>query len=123
MPATIEVAGKKLAVRGASLSTVGDWPQLTLTTGGDACSGGSAATGEMHVELTWFDKAKPEVSQVSLGGSLLPQAIDQTYDKKKIKVTPAPPTAAGDVTLDADIKVNGYPVKLAGKVTATVCPK
>lgn len=122
MPATIEIAGKKLAVRGASLSTVGDWPQLVLTTGGDACSG-NAATGEMRVELTWFDKAKPAVSQVSLGGSLLPAAIDQTYDKKKITVTPAPPTAPGDVTLEANIQVNGYPVKLAGKVTAVVCPK
>ena len=122
MAATIEVAGKKLAVRGASLSTVGDWPQLTLTTGGDACSGGTAASGEMRVELTWFDKAKPEVSQVSLGGSLLPAAIDQTYDKKKIKVTPAPPVGSGEIEIHADIVVNGYPVKLAGKVVAAHCP-
>ena len=109
-------------MRGASVSKIGDWPQLVLTTGGDACSG-SGSTGEMRVELTWFDAAKPGVSQVSLGGSLLPAAIDQTYDKKKITITPAPPTAPGDITLAADIEVNGYPVKLAGKVAAVACPK
>ena len=123
MPATLEVAGKKLPVRGARLSMVGSWPQLELTTGGESCKHvPHEQDSELRITLTWFDKAKPEVSQVSLAGTRVKNLMDQTYDKKKITVKPTPPVA-GELALHADIKVMEYPVKLDGKVTAVACPK
>jgi hypothetical protein len=123
MPATLEVAGKKLPIRGARLSMVGTWPQLELTTGGESCKHvPHEQESELRITLTWFDKAKPEVSQVSLAGTRIKNVMDQTYDKKKITVKPTPPLA-GEITLKADIKVMEYPVKLDGKVTAVACPK
>ena len=120
--ATIEIAGKKLAVRGAQLRKVGDWPELQLTTGGETCERKSGEqSGEFTVSFTWFKPEAP-VSQVSLGGTLLPNKMDQTFDKKKLVVKPAPP-AAGEVEIHGDIKVMDYPVKIDGKVTAVECPK
>ncbi len=122
-PATIEIAGKKLAVRGAVFSMVGDWPSLELTTGGETCDHKAyEAPSDFRVSLTWFKKDDPNVSQVSLGGQLLPNKMDQTFDKKKLTVKPVP-SGPGQVELHGDIKVMDYPVKLEGKVTAVVCPK
>lgn len=121
--ATIEIAGKKLPVRGARVSAVGDWPQLELTTGGESCQQvPHQQDSELRVTLTWFKKDKPEVSQVSLAGTKIKNVMDQTYDKKKIVVKPAPPVP-GPIELHADIKVMEYPVKIDGKVTAVACPK
>ena len=121
--ATIEIAGKKLPVRGARVSAVGDWPQLELTTGGESCERVPRQQDSgLRVTLTWFKKDKPEVSQVSLAGTQIKNVMDQTYDKKKIVVKPAPPVP-GPVEIHADIKVMEYPVKIDGKVTAVACPK
>lgn len=123
MPATIEIAGKKLPIRFAKLDVSGNWPSLDLYTGGEACKHVPfAQDSEMRVSLTWFDKTKPEVSQVSIGGSILNDAADQTFDKKKLTITPMP-LAPGELAIKGDITVTGYPVKLDGKVTAVVCPK
>jgi hypothetical protein len=123
MPATIDVAGKKLAIRGARLSKVGDWPQLTLTTGAEGCkSVAFAREGDLKVELTWMKKDDPAPKQVSLGGAILKQTSDQRFDPKKLTIKPAPPVA-GEIEIKADIVVGGYPVKLDGKVTAVECPK
>jgi hypothetical protein len=122
-PATIEIAGKKLAVRSAVYSMVGDWPSLELRTGGESCANKAyEVPSEFRISLTWFKKDDPAVSQVSLGGGLLPNQSDQTFDKKKLTVKPVP-SGAGPVELHGDIKVMDYPVKLDGKVTAVVCPK
>jgi hypothetical protein len=121
--ATIEIAGKKLPVRGARVSAVGDWPQLELTTGGEGCQQvPHQQDSALRVTLTWFKKDKPEVSQVSLAGTAIKNVMDQTYDKKKVVVKPAP-AVAGPVEVHADIKVMEYPVKIDGKVTAVACPK
>ncbi len=121
MPATIEVAGKKLPVRGAQISSNGGgWVHLKLTTGPETCK--SWQSGEMSVEISWKEKADKDPFQVSLGGSLLKQSADQTFDKKKITVKPTP-VAPGEIEIAGDIEVMKYPVKLAGKVTAVECPK
>jgi hypothetical protein len=123
MPATIEIAGKKLPIRFAKLDISRDWPSLDLYTGGEACKQVPfAQDSELHVSLTWFDKAKPDVSQIAISGSILNDAADQTFDKKKLTVTPMP-LAPGELEIKGDVTVNGYPVKLDGKVTAVVCPK
>jgi hypothetical protein len=122
MAGTIEIAGKKLPIRFAKLDTSRDWPSLDLYTGGEACKQVPfSPSSELHVALTWFDKAKPEVSQVQIGGSVLGDAVGQTFDKKKLKISPMP-LAAGEIELAGDIVINEYPVKLDGKVTAVVCP-
>lgn len=123
MAGTIEIAGKKLPIRFAKLDTSRDWPSLRLYTGGEACKQVAfSPPSELTVDLTWFDKAKPEVSQVTIGGSIIGDAIDQTFDKTKLTVTPHP-LAPGEIELAGDLVVNNFPVKLAGKVTAVVCPK
>jgi len=123
MAGTIEIAGKKLPIRFAKLDVSREWPSLELYTGGEACKPVAyAPSSELRVYLTWFDKAKPEVSQIAIGGSILGDAADQTFDKAKLTVTPMP-LAPGELEIAGDIVVNNYPVKLAGKVTAVVCPK
>ena len=124
MPATLDVAGKKLPIRGAFLSQIGDWPELRLTTGSEGCTQVAfAPPGELEITLTWMTAGKPTVGQVTLGGSVIGNiGGDQTFDKAKLVVTPGPPQA-GEVTLHGDIKANGYPVKLDGKVTVVACPK
>jgi hypothetical protein len=123
MPATIEIAGKKLPIRGARIDKIGDWPQLVLTTGGEGCKQVAyQRDGDFRVELTWMKPNDPSVSQVSLGGLLLKQASDQTFDKKQLTVKPAP-LAPGELEIKADIVVMKYPVKIEGKVTAVACPK
>jgi hypothetical protein len=123
MPATIEIAGKKLPIRSAVFSMSGDWPSLELRTGGETCA---RKSGEKHsefdVSLTWFKKGDPNVSQVSLGGEILPNKMDQTFDKKKLVVKPTP-SGPGEIEIHGDIKVMDYPVKIDGKVTAVVCAK
>ena len=123
MAGTIEIAGKKLPIRFAKLDISRDWPSLELYTGGEACKQVPfTPSSELRVYLTWFDKAKPEVSQATIGGSIIGDASDQTFDKTKLTVTPRP-LAPGELELSGDIVVSGYPVKLSGKVTAVVCPK
>ncbi|MBX3161240.1 MAG: hypothetical protein KF773_35085 [Deltaproteobacteria bacterium] len=119
--ATIEIAGKKLAIRTALLEKTGDWPVLRLFTGGEGCKPVAfAPPSDLSVDLVWF---KPEkIGQVTLGGRLIGQKMDQTFDPAKVRVTPAPPVA-GEVALDIDATVSGYPVKVTGKVTAVACPK
>lgn len=121
MPATLEVAGKKLPVRGAQISSSGSgWVHLKLTTGPETCK--SWSSGELSVEISWKSKDDKEPFQVSLGGTLLKQSADQTFDKKKLTVKPTP-VAPGEIEIAGDIEVMKYPVKLAGKVTAVECPK
>ncbi|MBA3452692.1 MAG: hypothetical protein H0T42_06355 [Deltaproteobacteria bacterium] len=123
MAGTIEIAGVKLPVRFAKLDTSRDWPKLELYTGAEACKDVAfAPRSELEVALTWFDKAKPEVGQVTIDGSILGNLADQTFDEKKLTVTPFP-LAPGEIEITGDIVVSNYPVKLAGKVTAVVCPK
>lgn len=123
MPATLEIAGKKLAIRGARLTKVGDWPQLSLTTGGEACKPAAGAVeGELRVELTWMKKDDPVPGQITLGGSIMKPVMDQRFDRKKLSIKPAPPVA-GEVEIKGDIVAGGYPVKLDGKVTVVECPK
>jgi hypothetical protein len=52
---------------------------------------------------------------------MLPQASDQTFDKKKITVDPAPPDKIEQVKIHADVVVNKYPLKIDGTVTPVVC--
>lgn len=120
MPATIEIAGKKLPVRGAQISSSGDWVHLKLTTGAETCK--TWKTGELSVEISWKSKTDAEPFQVSLGGTLLKQSADQTFDKKKLTVKPAP-VVPGEIEINGDITVMKYPVKIAGKVTAVDCKK
>jgi hypothetical protein len=123
MPATITIAGKKLAVRGAMLENVPKRPTLILTTGGETCAHAAGEVeGQLFVALHWWDAAKPDVGQIDLAGAMLPRTSDQTYDKKKIKIDPAPPTLAQPIKLHADIVVNKYPVQLDGTVTPVICP-
>ncbi len=115
------LAGKKSPIRGAFLSKLGDRPTLRLTTGGEGCKQVPFQTpGELELELDWFKD--PTVWQIDLGGSLIGHRSDQTFDKKKLTIAPTPPVA-GDITLKGDIKIDGYPVQLDGKVTAIECPK
>lgn len=118
MPATIEIAGKKLPIRGAQLSTSGSWRTLKLTTGAETCKSWSG--GELTVEIGWKSKDDVDPHQVSIGGTLVKQAADQTFDKKKLTVKPSP-VVAGEVEVSGDLMVMKYPVKLAGKVTAVEC--
>nr|HEX4313784.1 hypothetical protein [Kofleriaceae bacterium] len=122
MPASITIAGKKLAVHNAMISKVGDWPTLEITTGGETCDHkmGEQA-GSFKIRMTWFKADKPEVSQIDLGGALLPQASDQTFDKKKITVDPAPPDKIEQVKIHADVVVDKYPVQIDGTVMPVVC--
>lgn len=123
MAGTIEIAGKKLPIRFAKVDTSRDWPSLELYTGGEGCKQVPfAPASELRVTMTWFDKAKPEVSQVTIGGSVLGDASDQTFDKKKLTVTPMP-LAPGELELSGDLVVSNFTVKLAGKVTTVACPK
>ena len=123
MAGTIEIAGVKLPIRFAKLDISRDWPSLELYTAGEGCKQVAfAPRSDLSVSMSWFDKAKPEVSQVTIDGTILGQFADQTFDKKKLTVTPQP-LAPGELELSGDIVVGGYPVKLAGKVTAVVCPK
>lgn len=121
MPASIEIAGKKLPVRGAMISSSGSWQYLKLTTGGETCKS-SSNTGELSVEISWKDKADKEPFQVSVGGTLVKNSADQLFDKKKLTVTPSP-VAPGEVEIAGDLMVMKYPVKIAGKVTAVDCKK
>ena len=123
MKATLEIAGKKLPIRGAQLSKVGSWPQLSLTTGAEGCKQVPfARDGDLSLELTWMKEGDPSPGQVTLGGAMMKRVMDQRFDKKKLTVKPAPPVA-GDVEIEGDIVVGGYPVKIDGKVTAVECPK
>jgi hypothetical protein len=119
MPATIEIAGKKLPIRGAQISSNLGWVHLKLTTGGETCKS-SSNRGDLSVEISWKDKADKEPFQVTLGGNLVPMSSDQTFDKKKLTVKPTP-VVPGDIEIAGDITVMKYPVKLAGKVTAVEC--
>lgn len=120
MDATIEVAGVKLPVRGARFGLSGGTRSLELFTGGEGCKQVAfQAPSELEVRFVWFDD-KPEVRQLDLDGSLVGPHADQTFDKKKVSVSPNP-TAAGEFTVNVDAKIMGYPVKVTGKVTAVEC--
>lgn len=123
MPATLEIAGVKLPIRGAMISH-GKSPDLRLTTGGEGCdSKPFYSSSPLELRLTWFDPTQPEIGQVTVDGQLIgTQDIDQTYDKKKVVVTPMP-IAPGELTLNIDTKIFDYPVKVTGKVTAVSCPQ
>jgi hypothetical protein len=121
-PASITVAGKKQAIHNAMLRDVDVAPKLVLTSGGETCDRQPGeVVGNFMVELMWFDKTNPDVRQIELSGALVPTLNDQTYDHKKITVTPAPPTQIGQIKLDADIVVDKYPVQLKGTVTPQLC--
>jgi hypothetical protein len=121
MDATLEIAGYKLPIRGARYELRGGWRSLELTTGSESCERkGGEVPGELGLQMTWF-KEGPEVSQIDVTGTLLAQAGDQTFDKAKVTVSPNP-GGPGELTLAADVTIGGYPVKLAGKVNAVVCP-
>ncbi|MDX2086277.1 MAG: hypothetical protein SFX73_00450 [Kofleriaceae bacterium] len=123
MPAKITVAGKAFPIRFAKFSKSGDWPSVELFTGAAGCKQVPfAPPSEVTLRLTWFKPETGEVSQADLGGALVRQSVDQTFDKKKLKVKPVP-TGAGEIEVAADIKVMDFPVKLEGKVTVTECPK
>jgi hypothetical protein len=122
MPAQIEIAGKKFGVYNAMLRDVATRPQLVITTGTESCEAKPhEIRGNFIVTFHWFDKAKPEVNQIDIEGALLPHYSDQTYDKKKVKIDPSPPTQMGQVKLDADIKIGKYPVAIHGTVLPVIC--
>jgi hypothetical protein len=117
------IAGKRLQVGNAYVEP-GDAPTLVLTTGKETCKHAAGEKqGEFVLRLTWFKKDDPTVSQIQLGGTMLPSAIDQTFDKKAISVNPGPPTKITQVLMSADIKVSGYPVKIEGNVVPDICQK
>jgi hypothetical protein len=121
-PAFMTIAGKKQIVHNAMLRDVDTAPKLVLTSGGETCDRNSdEVVGNFQVELMWFDKTNPDVRQIELSGALLPTLNDQTYDHKAITVTPAPPMTITQIKIDADIKVNKYPVLIKGTVTPQVC--
>lgn len=123
MAATLEVAGKKLPIRFARWSTLGDQRSIDLFTGSEGCKQVAfAPPSELRVDLAWFKADDPTVNQITLGGSLLSPKADQTYDKKKITVTPNP-KGPGDYDVHADVTVMGYPVKIDGKLHVVDCPK
>jgi hypothetical protein len=127
MPATIEIAGKKLPIRGAFYYP-NAWPVLKLTTGGETCSYGGGTRGDLETDLDWTDPKKnpSAIGQIQISGALIDGGMgdrnDKTFDKTKISVTPTP-KGAGTATLKADIMIKQYPLKLDGKVTIVACPK
>lgn len=127
MPATIEIAGKKLPIRGAFYYP-NFWPELKLTTGGETCNSGDGTPGDLEADLDWTDPKKnpAAIGQITIKGALINGGgggpSDKTFDKTKVSVTPTP-KGAGTVTLKADITVGKYPVRLDGKVTIVACPK
>lgn len=122
MPATLRIAGVKLPIRSVRFRP-GKWPELELSTGGETCAREAGERdGEFVVTLTWLDAAKPQVSQVTLAGTMLPTAMDQTFDKAKIVVDPSPPNdKTTSIKLDGAITAYGYPLEVHGTVTPQQC--
>lgn len=120
MKATLEVAKKALPIRSAGLKKDGERVDLVLSTGGDACSW-KEAKGELMITFA-YEHAKDDAPwQVTLGGTLPSAAMDQTFDKKKVKITPRP-DGAGTYALQAELDVVKYPIKITGSVDAKPCP-
>lgn len=114
----LEIAGKKFPVRSAAIIEEPDRTSFTLYTGGEDCKG-SGTSGDAGFEVI-FEKGKPW--QLAIRGAMVPQALDQTFDKKKVTVK-LPAKAPGDVELAVDTAVVGYPVKIKGKVAAQTCAR
>jgi hypothetical protein len=120
---TMTIAGKKFPVKNALIDPA-DWPSLMLTSGGETCAHEAGEEpGEIVLRFTWFKKDKPEVSQITLGGTALPNAMDQTFDKKAVTFEPAPPTAIKQTKVSVHTKVMGYPVEIEGSITPDLCKK
>jgi hypothetical protein len=123
MPATLEIAGQKLPVRGAFFRKTDQGTTLALTTGGETCAHATyELPSPLRVALDWPAKKGPAVGQIELGGMLVPTATDEAFDRSKLAVRPVP-KGPGPVELHGDLQVLGFAVKLEGKVTAVECPK
>jgi hypothetical protein len=125
-PATLVVAGKKLAIRGARIDTdkVGD-VSFTLSTGGETCARKDGEQPSPLVVTVSYRHDEPaKIDKLELSGPLLGSWRYglRAPDAAKAIVKPSPP-AAGEVELAIDVPVGDYPVKLEGKVTAVACPK
>lgn len=116
MPATITVAGKKLAVRGAQLQSQGDTRALILVTGDDGCEW-TDPTSELVVGLVWDKAADKKITIAQLTGRWIGVPAKHT----NVSVAHDAPSATGDFELHVATKVEGYDVKVDGKVTARVC--
>ena len=122
MPATMIVAGKQYKVGNAMLRDVDKRPELILTSGGETCEQKPhQVRGNFIFTFDWFGTDKPEVGQIDMDGALLPRHSDQTFDKTKVKIDPAPPRKIGQVKVDADIKIGEYPVQIHGTVMPVIC--
>jgi len=122
-PGKMTIAGKSFDLGNVMLEP-GDWPTLVLTSGGETCKhNADEKPGEVVLRLTWFKKDDPQVSQIELGGTMLPHAMDQTFDKTKITLDPAPPDKIVQTKIKANITVMGYPVEIHGSVVPEMCSK
>ena len=122
MPATITVAGKPLPVRFARFRKGSDSVDVTLYTGGEACSARPYAISSDYEAILSFKNGA--LAQLQLGGRVLPGAIDSTASlQKALTITPIP-TGAGEIEIKtaAGLVVNKYPFAIDGKVTVTACP-
>ncbi len=120
MKATLEIAKKSLPIRSAGLKKDGERVDLILSTGGDACSW-KEAKGELMITFAYQHAKDDAPWQATLGGTLPSASMDQTFDKKKVKITPRP-DAPGAYELQAELEVVKYPVKISGTVDAKLCP-
>lgn len=116
MAATVEVAGKKLSVRAARWST----KSLELLTGSESCRDlPSELPSELRVIFDWQDRDRVEVA---IAGSMISPRQSGVFDKKKVRFVPEP-KGPGEVEVHADVTIQGYPVKVEGKLSVTECPK
>jgi hypothetical protein len=117
MPATIELAGKKLAVRGAHLQSAGDTRALILLTGGEACKESSRdVRSELIVGLVWDKAADQTITTINLAGRWM-----AGIQRQVVSVAHAAPASDGEVEVHVTAKVAGYPVKIDGKVKPVAC--
>jgi hypothetical protein len=119
---SFEVAGQTVDFVGAAISTEHFGPVIELSSGEVKCGTWKPANAELYLR---YQTDKPGVVwQADLMGAWFPGTIaSQIFKNGKLeaKVTPTGDTA--DVELSGATELNGYPVKLSGKVKAVVCPK
>ena len=118
MPATIELAGKKLAVRHVQYQTSGDTHALVLFTGNDTCDSTiKTQTSELIVGVIWGKAADNKITLVNIGGRWISGLKHQD-----VAIAHAAPSAPGAHELHVSAKVEGYALQIDGTVTSVACP-
>jgi hypothetical protein len=87
---------------------------LTLYTGAEGCKGVGTPAGDVTLAVSQKD-GKP--SHVGVWGALVRRLPDEKVDENRVKLT-LPATLPGEADIAMDLSVDGYPVKVAGKVRA-----